>query len=79
MVDEEEQVGHAEKTTCLLGASDAPRWSQDDENLFVHVSALPHTMLEMSLWCRKNGVDETYGSYKVGPRPPQIKSSRFFL
>lgn len=76
MVDEEEQVGHAEKTTCLLPASDAPRWTQDDEGLFIHVSALPHTMMEVSLWCRKNGVDETYGSYKLWLKPDHFEESK---
>ena len=78
MIDDnaEERIGHAEKTTSPAGLSIEPHWSDSEECRFVHVSTLPHTMFEVTLWGRKNGVDETLGSYKLTLKPDHFEESK---
>lgn len=79
MIDgsDEERVGHAEASTAIAAKNGtAPQWSDAERGRFHHVASLPHTMFEVTLWGRKNGVDETLGSYKLWLKPENFEESK---
>ena len=65
-----------QKSTDIARQTDAPMWHDSPDAQFIHVSELPHTALEVSLWGKKHGRDEPYGSYKIALKPAHFEESK---